>query len=283
LSDWTEAPSPAHGSVHDLDKGEVTAAMHAQRERTLALLRSIPEADWERIVVPRWRLREVAAHLVTTDEGALTGRLLTAGFNRRPDEAVTKIEAWNDRQVGRWADRPIPELLRGLEKWARRMERLAGFVPTRIARRPVPGPLGKVSLIWLASLRVYDEWIHLEDVRRAYDLPSDDAPASIRPVARQLVAGIPLQSAGRFPEGASGRVALAISDGDVPVLGFDFGMRRYGLGIEGDDARVTGPTTAVAMIAARRDAWRDAESAGQLKVEGDRKAAEAFLDAMQLV
>lgn len=257
--------------------------MRAQRQRTLTVLRSIPESDWERIVVPRWRLREVAAHLVTTDEGALTGRLLTAGFNRNPDEAVDKIEAWNDRQVGRWADRPIPELIRGLEKWARRMERLAGVVPNRIARKAMPGPLGKVSLVWLASLRVYDEWVHLEDVRRAYELPSDDAPDSVRPVARQLMAGIPLQSAGRFPEGGSGRVGLALGDGDVPVLGFDLGLRRYGYGVDASDALVTGPTAAVAMIAARRDAWRDVESAGPLKVEGDRAAAEAFLDALLLV
>jgi uncharacterized protein (TIGR03083 family) len=257
--------------------------MHAQRERTHALLRSIPEADWERIVVPRWRLREVVAHLITTDEGALTGRLLTAGISKEPVEGVTKIEAWNDRQVGRWADRPVTELLAGLEKWGRRMERLSGAVPKRIARRPVPTPLGKVSLLWLGSMRIYDEWVHLEDVRRAYDLASDDAPASMRPIARQLHAGIPVQSTPRVSPEASGRVSLALSDGDVPVLGFDLGLRRYGYGVEGDDARVTGPAAAVAMIAARRDSWRDAEANGQLKVEGDRAAAESLLNALLLV
>ena len=64
-SGWTEVPSATHGSVFDLDKSQVLAGVKAQRERTIALLRSISEADWERIIVPRWRVREVAGHLVS--------------------------------------------------------------------------------------------------------------------------------------------------------------------------------------------------------------------------
>jgi uncharacterized protein (TIGR03083 family) len=282
LNGWTEIPGPS-GPATLLDKNEVVSAMREQRARTLALFRAIPETDWERIVVPRWRLREVAAHLVTTDEGALTGRLLTAGFSRDGAQAVSKIEAWNDRQVSRWADRPIPELLRGLEVWAKRMERLAGVVPQGIVNRGLPTPFGRVSLAWLASMRIYDEWVHIEDVRRAYGLPSDDDRTSLRPIGRQLLAGLPIQTIPRVPAGARGRVSLAMSDIDLPALGFDLGGHRYGLGVEGSDARITGSVAGIAMVAARRDPWQDAETAGALKVEGDRTAAEALLDALLLV
>jgi hypothetical protein len=37
------------------------------------------------------------------------------------------------------------------------------------------------------------------------------------------------------------------------------------------------------MVAARRDTWRDTEAAGGLKIDGDRAAAEALLDALLLV
>jgi hypothetical protein len=132
-------------------------------------------------------------------------------------------------------------------------------------------------------LRVYDEWIHDEDIRRALKRPSDDAPASIKPVARVLIAGLPVQSTEKVAEGAKGRVALVFEDVEYPPLGFDLAGKRFGYGIEGSDARVTARTATLAMIAARRDAWRDVEAAGGIKLEGDRTAAAGLLDALQLV
>jgi uncharacterized protein (TIGR03083 family) len=282
-SGWTEVPSETHGSVFDLDKREVLAGVRAQRERTIALLRSISESDWERIIVPRWRVREVAGHLVSSDEGTLTGRILSVGFTRRGDEAMSKIEVWNDKQAARWADRPIPEILKGLEVWARRIERLSGVVPAGLANRAMPTPFGRVSLSWLASIRIYDEWVHMEDLRRVFGMQPDDAPPSVLPIARQIQAGIPVQTFPRIPADASGKLSLAFSDIDLPTLGIDLGLRRYGYGVEAPEARITAPTAALAMIAARRDPWQDAEAAGALKVEGDRQTTDAFLEALLLV
>jgi len=281
--DWTEIPSPVHGSVFDLDKRAVMEAVHDQRQRTMTILRDLPELEWERIVVPRWRVRELAAHMITTDEGTLTGRILTIGFTKDAVGGIPKIEAWNDRQVARWADRPIPELLRGMEKWGARLERLSAFVPSAIGRRAIPTPFGTLSLIWLAGLRVYDEWVHREDLRRALAMPSDDDPAVVGPVVRMLQAGIPIQSLPRVAAGASGRVSIAFDDLDLPAFGVDLGAKTYGYGVDGADARIAGRAADVIMVAARRDTWRDTESSGGLKVEGDRGAAEGFLDALLLV
>jgi uncharacterized protein (TIGR03083 family) len=282
-SDWTEIPSPVHGSVFDLDKRAVIDAIHHQRRRLLDLLRALPEADWEKIVVPRWRVRELAAHMITTDEGTLTGRLLTIGFTRDPVGGVSKVEAWNDKQVARWADRPIPELLDGLEKWGRRLERLAGVVPTFLAKRTMPTPLGRASLLWLAGLRVYDEWVHREDLRRALGMPSDDVPAVVGPAARMLQAGIPMQSLPRLAAGVEGSASVAFDDVELPTMAIDLTEKRYGYGVAADGARIGGRAAALVMVAARRDPWREAEAAGALKVEGDRAAAEAVLDALLLV
>lgn len=281
-SGWTEVPGSA-GSVLDLDRASVLEAIHDQRQRTLALLRELPEPDWERIVVPRWRVREVAAHMITTDEGSLTGRILAVGFTKDSVGSIPKVEAWNDRQVSRWADRPIPELIRGLEKWGNRMERLARMIPARFARTRIPTPFGKLSPVYLAAFRAFDEWVHREDLRRTLGMPSDDEPAVIRPVARMLHAGIPVQSLPRVLPGASGRVALAFDDLELPDLGFDLGLRRYGYGVEGADARIAGRASALIMVAARRDPWQDAEAAGALKVDGDRASAEGLLEALLLV
>jgi uncharacterized protein (TIGR03083 family) len=282
-SAWTEIPSPVHGSVFDLDKRAVIHAIHNQRQRMLDLLRALPEADWEKIVVPRWRVRELAAHMITTDEGTLTGRLLTIGFTRDPVGGVSKVEAWNDKQVARWADRPIPELLAGLAKWGRRLERLTGAVPSFIAKRTMPTPLGRASLLWLAGLRVYDEWVHREDFRRAFGMSPDDDPDVVGPAARMLQAGIPMQSLPRIAERSKGSVTIVFDDVELPPLGINLTAKRFGYGVQGNDARIAGRAAPLVMVAARRDAWRDAEASGALKVEGDRAAAGSVLEALLLV
>jgi len=281
-SGWTEAKSLTAGSVFDLDKHEVIAGVRAQRDRTIELLRGLPAADWEREVVPRWRVREVAGHLVASDEGVLTGRVATAGFTKRGDLALSKIEVWNDKQAARWADRPIPEILKGLDVWARRIERLSKVVPSFVSSPALPTPFGRVSLLWLSSIRIFDEWVHDEDIRRVFAMPSDDAPTVVKPVARQIQAGIPVQTLPRVPD-AKGRVVLAFDDVQLPEMGFDLGAKKYGYGVETADARITGKAATVTMVCARRDAWREAEQAGGLKIEGDRAAAETFLEALLLV
>lgn len=262
------------------DKAEVTLAVRSQRARTIELLRGLPEAEWERIVVPRWRVREVAAHLVSTDQASLTGRLLIIGLRQVP---VEKLEAWNDEQVKRWADRPIEKILRGLEKWGNRIAGLARVVPGRAAGANLPTPFGRVSLLWLGMMRVYDEWIHLEDVRRTFGMVSDDAPHSIEPVARHLLVGLETQTASRVPAGASGTVSLAFDDLDLTPLRVDLGAKSFTLANGTADARVAGRATSLVMTAARRYSWREIESAGELKIEGSRETAEAFLDALLLV
>lgn len=276
----TETVRRAGRSVFEFDKQDVVESVRACRARTLALLEDIPEADWERTITPGWRLREVAGHLVSTDEAALNGRLLLFSMKRR---TVEELEAWNDRVVSRWADRPIPALLDGLDRWGRRIARLLAIAPAPVLRRSVPGPSGTASLLWLGMMRVYDEWVHMEDVRRTFSFPADDSPEAVAPVVRQLFAGIPYQTLPRIPHDVRGRVALALTDMDLPDFVVDLQGRRFGLGLAGWDARVAGRVRAVAMVAAGRDPWREAEVEGHLVIEGAREPAEAFLDALLMV
>ena len=120
-------------------------------------------------------------------------------------------------------------------------------------------------------------------MRRVFAMPSDDAPSVVKPVARQIHAGIPVQTLPRVHDNAKGRVVLAFEDVQLPLMGVDLGARTFGYGVETADARVTGRAATITMIAARRDAWRDVERTGGLKIEGNRDAAESFLEALLLV
>ncbi|MBI4728618.1 MAG: maleylpyruvate isomerase family mycothiol-dependent enzyme [Acidobacteria bacterium] len=267
-------------SVLDFDKAEVVQAVRAQRARMIALLEDLAEERWETIALPGWRVREVAAHVVSTDEAALTGKMFALGLRRLP---MADMEAWNETQVGRWADRPIPAILHGLEVWGRRMSRALSALPGPVARSRIPTPFGSVSFLWLGMARVYDEWVHAEDVRRAVGLPSDDSTEAVGPVLRQLLAGIPYQTLPRIAPGATGTVVLSMAGGDLPPVGFDLGARRYGAGIDEGDGAIEADAAPLVMVAAGRDPWREAESAGHIRIRGERAPAEALLEALSVV
>src|SRR5438105_4330447 len=165
-------------SIFDFDKREVVEAVRAQRQRTLALLEDLSDVQWETEILPRWRVREVAAHLVTTDASSLMGNVLA-----RHQLPMADVETWNDERVPQWADRPVPVLIHGLDRWGRRLSRALSLAPGPVARRKLPTKFGRVSLLWLAMLRVYDEWVHGEDVRRGLEFPADDQADAVRPAA----------------------------------------------------------------------------------------------------
>ena len=266
-------------SIFHFDKRETVDALRAQRARSLALLEDLTEAQWSTEIVPGWRTREVAAHLVVTDEASLTGKFLLWGVRQK---SIPEIEAWNDRHVPKWADRPIPELLEGLEKWGRRFARVASAAPKGLASLSFPNGFGRVSLFWLGMLRIYDEWVHIEDVRRALTLPDDGGVETLPAAAKFMLAGIPIQTLSEIPEGAAGTLAIGFVDIDTPSLSIDLGTRQFGIGLPAD-AQIKGPAASLIMVAAGRDPWRDVEAAGHLRITGDRKAAETFLDVLRVV
>ena len=266
-------------SVFDFDKKEMVAAIRAQRAETLAVLEDLTESQWSTEVVPRWRTREVAGHLISTDAASVNGTYLTWGLRMRP---MKQIEEWNDEQVGRWAEKPVPDMLKALEKYGRRFARAMSIPPRFLESVTLPTSFGKVSLLWLGMLRVYDEWIHVEDIRRALSLPNDDSFERLRPAATFLLAGIPIQTLPEIPTGAGGTVEIGFSDVDTQKLGIDLGTRRFGIDLSAD-AQISGPAASLIMVAAGRDSWREAEAAGRLEVKGDRKAAETLLDVLRVV
>lgn len=260
-------------------KAEVLGHVRAQREATIRLLETLGPTDWEQIVTPGWRVREVAAHLISTDESAVTGRMFAVGFNRD----ISEIEQWNETQVPRWADRPTPSLLHALGVWSRRMTRMVRALPAAATARAFPTPLGKVSLNYLGMLRVYDEWIHDEDIRRAFGLPSDASVEVLEPVARQMFAVLPHQTLPLLDRTMQGMIAISYTDLDLPPFCIDLARHRYGWSLGAPDATIRAAAAPMVMVAARRDRWQDAEAAGTLAIEGDRVSAEALLSVLRAV
>ena len=106
-------------------KDEILRAVAGQRRALLSLVRSLdPEQFDTQTALPGWRVREIVGHVISLDVTSVNGKILLVAFS-----SMDKLERWNDRQAARWADRPVPDLLLGLDRWGRRFLRLARTVP----------------------------------------------------------------------------------------------------------------------------------------------------------
>lgn len=123
----------------------VTTAYVDLRTRVVALLRSLPEADGDRIVphCPNWTVRDLAAHLVGVPEDILAGRM----------EGVT-TEAWTQSQVERHRGESLAHIA---AQWAATAADIDPLLPH------VPPPTN--------SQLVLDAVTHEHDLRHAVGRP----------------------------------------------------------------------------------------------------------------
>lgn len=176
-------------------------------------------------------------------------------------------------------------LAHDLARFGRRFASLVGAVPTAVGRRTVPSAFGRVPLVWLAALRVYDEWVHQADIGAALDRPEPSVP----PDARAILAwfqrrALPADVLPRLAPG-SGVVAIEVGDAPGPEWRIDLGTRRFGAHVAATPTVHVALSTATwCLLAADRRSWRDLETDGRILLTGaDRPAAEVLLDAIRVV
>jgi uncharacterized protein (TIGR03083 family) len=266
-------------------------AMRAQRERTRARLAALGPDDWDLACLPRWAVRDVVAHLIASDQSSVTGAIARPLFGSA-DRSV--IERWNDQAVLRWRDRSPEELVDALLRWGRRAERLGRLVPTPLSKLPVGTPYGRQPLAFLLYLRVWDEWVHEQDICWALGAPRGDVPAPPPLPIAEVLAGMVLAvlPRKRLPEVARrvGVVRLVVdpsppegaATGRPAVWAADFARRQYGPRVTAKpEAEIRVHAAALALLLANRLGWRDLDDRW-IAVEGDTDLAAALLDAVPM-
>lgn len=259
-----------------MSKREIVRGVAAERRRTIAFLSELPAERWDTpTALPRWRIREVVAHLITTDRASLTGSILLPVLR-----SFDSIEAWNDRQVMKWADRPVRDLLLGLDRWGRRFLVLARAVPEPLLRMRTPTMFGKGRAELLLWSRVFDEWVHRQDMRRALGLPDEDVDVEL---AAEFLLTAAVSSTLPNVEG-DGTVGIALEGVALPEWTYDL---LTGSAVPRPrafpGARIRMPGPAFVMATAGRDRFTDLEARGVLTVEGDEDLAQRFLSKLRIV
>jgi uncharacterized protein (TIGR03083 family) len=266
-----------------ITKTEIVRGIRMERGRTLGLLRALEPSQWEVEVLPGWRVREVAAHLITTDKASVTGSIFTKVVS-----SGEKLERWNDKVVGSYADRPVPELLLALDQWGRRLLRVVKTAPAKALGVRVPTMWGKGPAGMFAWSRPFDEWVHRQDVRLGLGMSLETADVAVP-------AGFVLAAAGTsvLPElnGRAGSITIDLSGVPLQPWTADLGSGDAGFGgaEEGAPAEphatITAPASRFVMASTGRGTFAELEKEGVLTVEGEggRGLADEFLRRLRVV
>lgn len=202
--------------VTQLDKGEVLDGLFASWDAIDRLLDGLPDAAWKSPTpLPGWCVHDVVAHIIGTES------MLQGIPTPESDVDVTTLDHVRN---------PIGELN---ECWVRHLSGETGadvldrFRSVIAERRgalramsdeewnaPTITPAGPDSYGRFMRIRIFDCWIHEQDIREALSLPSSDAELA-GPAARQALdemaasLGFVVGKKGKAPDGS--RVELELT------------------------------------------------------------------------
>ena len=167
-------------------------------ERLIDLLSSLTPSEWDlKTIVPLWRVRDVAAHLLDTILRKLSmvrdSCYVEAVSIRSPEDVITLVNRLNREGVTVYR-RLSPKVLIGMMKEACEQsacfhESLDPFLPAAFA---VSWAGEERSLNWFDTARELTErWHHQQQIRLATNRPGIMTPELYHPVLDCFVRGLP--------------------------------------------------------------------------------------------
>jgi len=268
------------------DLPALTAAYVQTIQSISDLGHSLRPGDVERETqCPGWTVLDQFAHVVSLEawvQGEEPPELDAGAPEERPG-----IGGIVDRFLASRRDRSLEELLEELDDLAtNRVQHLEA--ETTSPEDPATGPFGATTLRGLMENRLFDLWVHEQDIREAIGRPGNlDGPAAAHTV-RLLFAALPriVARTAQVPDGHA-----VILDLSGPVVG------RAGARVEERDGKPHGiplftgdteqhpdvVTTTITMstqAATRRAAGRVSTQDTHVTVTGDEDIARRVLDAL---
>lgn len=176
-----------------------------------ALLAGLSEQDWTRPALPGWDVHDTVSHMIGT-ERMLSG----AEHPAVPDEGAAGQHVRND--IGRanegWVlslrERTHAELLDDFRAiTAQRLATLSAMPPDEF-NAPSWTPAGNGTYARFMQIRIFDCWMHEQDIRAAVGQPGhDDGPVAEQALAEVVLAlGYVIGKRGRAPDGSSVLIRL---------------------------------------------------------------------------
>jgi len=250
------------------------------------LLGGLSEKDWDRPTdCPGWTVKDQVSHLIGT-ESALLGRSAPPPVSEPAPHVKNPMGQLNEAWVEvRRARSPAEVMAEFREVTTARLAALRSMTDDEMAAI-TSGPTGQVPYEEFMRVRVMDNWVHEQDVRRAVGQPGDlEGPVADASLAR-FTSALPFVIGKRAgaPEGAT--VVLQLTGPGEQAVAASVVSGRGRL-VDGpvDDATVRLMMTreTYARLSCGRLSPADALAGGLVSVDGDRTLGERVLAGMSIM
>jgi uncharacterized protein (TIGR03083 family) len=247
----------------------------------------LSEAEWARPTeCPGWDVKDQLSHLIGI-ERAIMGEPVPEWTGPLGDHVKNDFAATNERFVAVRRALPGPSVrAEFVEVTTSRMAQLDALTAQGWAAVGY-SPLGEVPQAEFMTVRVFDSWVHEQDVRRALDRRGGDG---------NLASEIALDHVQRAMPFVVGKKA-GCADGTAvrfEVTGPGHDARAFTIAVEGGRARQTGgevaPTVTLSLsnvdfmrLGCGRTTSAQLQAAGAVGVDGDGRAGGSVLGAMNFM
>ncbi len=206
----TEQASTADPRAAQEEKDRVVELLGSEWSVISHLMGDLDHEAWSRPAVPGWNVHDVLAHLIGT-ERALAGTVY-------PDVAGLDVGAHVRNEIGRaneaWVlslrDRSNAGLLADFR--AVTTDRLASMraMPLEEFNAPSWTPAGQATYARFMQIRIFDCWMHEQDIRTAVGIPGNEDGAAAEQSLDEVVLalGYIVGKRGRAPAGSSVLIRL---------------------------------------------------------------------------
>ena len=241
---------------------------------------ALGEAEWDLPTgCPGWSVRDQFSHVIGA-ERTLLGQEAPPPVQPRADYVRNDMGVWNERWIAPRRPRPGADVLAEFHAvTAQRLEALAAMGDDDFAA-PATTPIGPGTYHDFMTIRLFDCWVHEQDVRRAVGRPGHLSGQGAETTLATIQGSLPRTVAklAGAPEGAS--VAFAL---EGPLA------REWAVGVEGGRGRTldtlpaepsatirTDLDTLVSLACGRSDPAH-ALADGRFDLEGDEQLARAVV------
>jgi len=265
-----------------IDRDRIVAALDEVWSSVADLGADLTEAEWDTpTALPGWSVRDNVAHMLGT-ESMLAGRpapevsdeeVAAAGHVRN------EIGASNERTVVAWRGRTGAELLAAFREVT--AERSAALHAMSAADFAAPSwtPAGQATYGRFMQIRVFDCWMHEQDVREALGRPGhlDGAAPAVALAEVEQALGYLVGKRAGAPDGTSVTFALTgpvgrdfhvAVDGRAQVVDAHPGPATVTIGL---------PFDVFLRLAGGRRSGDDALAAGEVDLRGDEALGRAVV------
>jgi uncharacterized protein (TIGR03083 family) len=247
-----------------------------------ALCDDLTEDEWKTPTdLPGWTVQDCLSHVIGVERmllGDPQPDVDVSHLSYLTDPFARSLETWVEQRRSRAGAEVLAEFR---EQIPRRLTHLRAMT-TEDFDRPGFSPIGEVPYREFMAVRVFDCWMHEQDIRRALDRPGHltGPVVDVALVRFKAALGYVIGKKAAAPEGSS--VVLHTTGGPevtFPVI-VEGRARLVDAAPPEPTVRITLPFETLVALGGGRWDRTQAHAAGGIAIEGDRELGERVLDSL---